>query len=79
MDFVRSLIFFWSVYVYQLRKMQYKIKHFEELESVMDQEYTTIQQMKGSLMNEWLKVLEHAFRAGVSLPRDELLTKLFLN
>ncbi|KAG0526298.1 hypothetical protein BDA96_06G133900 [Sorghum bicolor] len=68
-----------SVIETQLRKMQYKIKHFEELESVMDQEYTTIQQMKGSLMNEWLKVLEHAFRAGVSLPRDELLTKLFLN
>lgn len=45
----------------------------------MDQEYTAIQQMKGSLMNEWIKVLEHAFRAGVSLPRDELLTKLLLN
>lgn len=68
-----------SVIETQLRKMQYKIKHFEELDSLMDQEYTAIQQMKGSLMNEWIKVLEHAFRAGVSLPRDELLTKLLLN
>jgi len=38
-----------------------------------------MQQMQGSLMNEWLKALEQAFRAGVSLPRDELLIKLFLN
>lgn len=68
-----------SIIETQLRKMQYKIKHFEELESVMEQEYTSIQQTKGSFMNEWLKVLEQAFRAGVSLPRDELLTKLFLN
>ncbi|OEL13257.1 SWI/SNF complex subunit SWI3A [Dichanthelium oligosanthes] len=68
-----------SIIETQLRKMQYKIKHFEELESVMEQEYTTMQQMKESLMNEWLKVVEQAFRAGVSLPRDELLTKLFLN
>jgi SWI/SNF related-matrix-associated actin-dependent regulator of chromatin subfamily C len=73
------MFFFVCVYVCQLRKMQYKIKHFEELDSLMDQEYTAIQQMKGSLMNEWIKVLEHAFRAGVSLPRDELLTKLLLN
>ncbi|KAJ1271549.1 hypothetical protein BS78_06G135600 [Paspalum vaginatum] len=68
-----------SIIETQLRKMQYKIKHFEELESVMEQEYTSVQQTKGSFMNEWLKVLEQAFRAGVSLPRDELLTKLFLN
>ncbi|KAG2572871.1 hypothetical protein PVAP13_7KG205900 [Panicum virgatum] len=68
-----------SIIETQLRKMQYKIKHFEELESVMEQEYTTMQQMQGSLMNEWLKALEQAFRAGVSLPRDELLIKLFLD
>lgn len=59
--------------------MQYKIKHFEELESVMEQEYTIMQQMKVSLLNEWLKVLEQAYRSGMSLPRDELLIKLFLN
>ncbi|CAN6268263.1 unnamed protein product [Urochloa humidicola] len=68
-----------SIIETQLRKMQYKIKHFEELESVMEQEDAIMQQMKGSLMNEWLKVLEQAFRAGVSLPRDELLIQLFLN
>nr|CAB3487397.1 unnamed protein product [Digitaria exilis] len=68
-----------SIIETQLRKMQYKIKHFEELESVMEQEYTIIQQMKLSLLNEWLKVLEQAYRSGMSLPRDELLIKLFLN
>ncbi|TVU15567.1 hypothetical protein EJB05_39095 [Eragrostis curvula] len=60
-----------SIIETQLRKIQYKIKHFEELESIMDQEHTTIQEIKGSLINEWLKVLGHAFQAGVSLPRDE--------
>ncbi|CAN6276033.1 unnamed protein product [Urochloa humidicola] len=68
-----------SIIETQLRKMQYKIKHFEELELVMEQEQDIMKQMKGSLMNEWLKVFEQAFQAGVSLPRDELLIKLFLN
>ncbi|XP_062225933.1 SWI/SNF complex subunit SWI3A homolog [Phragmites australis] len=68
-----------SIIETQLRKIQYKIKHFDELELIMEQEYTTIQQIKGSLVNEWLKVLGQAFQAGVSLPRDEVLTKLFLN
>uniref|UniRef100_A0A0A9G4S9 ATSWI3A n=1 Tax=Arundo donax TaxID=35708 RepID=A0A0A9G4S9_ARUDO len=68
-----------SIVETQLRKIQYKIKHFEELELIMDQEYTTIQQIKGSLVNEWLKVLGQAFRSGMSLPRDEVLMNLFLN
>ncbi|XP_062184335.1 SWI/SNF complex subunit SWI3A homolog [Phragmites australis] len=68
-----------SIIETQLRKIQYKIKHFEELELIMEQEYTTIQQIKGSLIDEWLKVLEQAFQSGVSLPRDEVLMKLFLN
>ena len=66
-------------YVWQLRKIQYKIKHFEELELIMDQEYTTIQQIKESLIKEWLKVLKRAFEAGAPLQRDEVLTKLFLS
>jgi SWI/SNF related-matrix-associated actin-dependent regulator of chromatin subfamily C len=45
----------------------------------MDQEYTAIQEIKGSLIIEWLKILGQAFQAGVSLPRDEVLMKLFLN
>jgi SWI/SNF related-matrix-associated actin-dependent regulator of chromatin subfamily C len=45
----------------------------------MDQEYTAIQEIKGPLINEWLKVLGQAFQAGISLPRDEVLMKLFLN
>jgi SWI/SNF related-matrix-associated actin-dependent regulator of chromatin subfamily C len=45
----------------------------------MDQEYTAIQEIKGSLINGWLKVLGQAIQAGVSLPRDEVHMKLFLN
>jgi SWI/SNF related-matrix-associated actin-dependent regulator of chromatin subfamily C len=45
----------------------------------MDQEYTTIQQIKESLIKEWLKVLKQAFEAGAPIQRDEVLTKLFLS
>ncbi|KAL5214241.1 hypothetical protein ABZP36_003393 [Zizania latifolia] len=68
-----------SVIETQLRKIQYKIKHFDELELIMDEEYATIQQIKESLVNEWLKVLKRAFEAGVPIPRDEVLIKLFQN
>lgn len=68
-----------SIIETQLRKIQYKIKHFEELELIMDQEYTTIQQIKESLMKEWQTVLERAFQTGAPLQRDEVLTRLFLD
>ncbi|KAG8082383.1 hypothetical protein GUJ93_ZPchr0014g47367 [Zizania palustris] len=68
-----------SIIETQLRKIQYKIKHFEELELIMDQEYATIQQIKASLVNEWLQVLKQAFEAGVPIPRDEVLMQLFQN
>lgn len=68
-----------SIIETQLRKIQYKIKHFEELELIMDQEYTTIQEIKESLIKEWLKVLKRAFEAGSPIQRDEVLTKLFLS
>jgi SWI/SNF related-matrix-associated actin-dependent regulator of chromatin subfamily C len=45
----------------------------------MDQEYTTIQQIKESLIKEWLKVLKQAFEAGAPIQRDEVLTKLFMS
>ncbi|XP_006652420.3 SWI/SNF complex subunit SWI3A [Oryza brachyantha] len=68
-----------SIIETQLKKIQYKIKHFEELELIMDQEYATIQQIKVSLVDEWLKVLKRAFESGTPIPRDEVLIKLFQN
>ncbi|XP_047070461.1 SWI/SNF complex subunit SWI3A homolog [Lolium rigidum] len=68
-----------SIIETQLRKIQYKIKHFEELELIMDQEYTTIQEIKESLIKDWLKVLKRAFETGAPIQRDEVLTKLFLS
>ncbi|CAM0904165.1 unnamed protein product [Alopecurus aequalis] len=68
-----------SIIETQLRKIQYKIKHFEELELIMDQEYSTIQQIKESLIKEWLEVLKRAFEAGTPIQRDEVLMKLFLS
>nr|NP_001406546.1 RSC chromatin remodeling complex subunit RSC8 [Oryza glaberrima] len=68
-----------SIIETQLKKIQYKIKHFEELELIMDQEYATLQQMKSSLVDEWQKVLKRAFETGVPISRDEVLIKLFQN
>ncbi|GJN13275.1 hypothetical protein PR202_ga31628 [Eleusine coracana subsp. coracana] len=45
-----------------LKKIQYKIKHFEELEAIMDQEYTAIQEIKGSLINDGLTSWGKHFR-----------------
>uniref|UniRef100_A0A0D9W6A0 Uncharacterized protein n=1 Tax=Leersia perrieri TaxID=77586 RepID=A0A0D9W6A0_9ORYZ len=68
-----------SIIETQLKKIQYKIKHFEELELIMDQEYASVQQIKASLVDEWLKVLQRGFQSGVPIPRDEVLIKLFQN
>jgi SWI/SNF related-matrix-associated actin-dependent regulator of chromatin subfamily C len=46
------MVVWYLSYVCQLRKIQYKIKHFEELELIMDQEYTTIQEIKESLIKD---------------------------
>jgi SWI/SNF related-matrix-associated actin-dependent regulator of chromatin subfamily C len=73
------MVVWYLSYVCQLRKIQYKIKHFEELELIMDQEYTTIQEIKESLIKDWLKVLKRAFETGAPIQRDEVLTKLFLS
>ncbi|KAL5717373.1 hypothetical protein ACHQM5_010386 [Ranunculus cassubicifolius] len=54
----------------QLRKMEYKVKHFEELESIMDKEYTQIQEIKETLMAERIDVLRSGFHAGIPRWKD---------
>ncbi|XP_020111666.1 SWI/SNF complex subunit SWI3A isoform X2 [Ananas comosus] len=69
-----------SIIEAQLRKIQYKLKHFEELEHTMEQEYTLIQQSKESILAEWVNLLRQAFRAGIARLRDHhVFPKPFLN
>lgn len=59
--------------------MQYKIKRLEELESMMEKEYSVLQKEKESVLEEWLMVLEHSFKAGIPRWRDITLPKPFSN
>ncbi|KAG6517062.1 SWI/SNF complex subunit SWI3A homolog [Zingiber officinale] len=68
-----------SIIEAQLRKMQYKIKRLEELESMMEKEYSLLQKEKESILEEWLMVLEHSFKTGIPRWRDITLPKPFLN
>jgi SWI/SNF related-matrix-associated actin-dependent regulator of chromatin subfamily C len=58
-----------------MRKIQYKMKHFSELEAMMDQEYDLIQQEKRSLVREWVVLLRQAFQTGVPRWKDNVVPK----
>ncbi|CAL9087890.1 unnamed protein product [Musa acuminata var. zebrina] len=66
-----------SIIEVQLRKIQCKIKHFEELESMMEHEYTLLQKVKESALEEWVTVLQQAFQAGIPRWSDDELPKPF--
>ncbi|KAF7834021.1 SWI/SNF complex subunit SWI3A [Senna tora] len=54
----------------QTEKLQHKIKHFEELELLMEKEHTEIEELKNSLLTERIDVLKKTFSAGVSRWKD---------
>ncbi|KAK1272235.1 SWI/SNF complex subunit SWI3A [Acorus gramineus] len=62
----------------QLKKVQYKMKHFEELKSIMEEEYNHIQQLKESTLADWLDVLKQTFDAGLMRWRDHSFAKSLL-
>ncbi|THU47375.1 hypothetical protein C4D60_Mb09t14830 [Musa balbisiana] len=66
-----------SIIEVQLRKIQCKIKHFEELEFMMEHEYTLLQKEKESTLEEWVMVLQQAFQAGIPRWSDDGLPKPF--
>lgn len=53
-----------------MKKVQDKIKHFEELESLMEKEYADMDKFKEFVMSERIDVLQKAVRAGLSRWRD---------
>ncbi|OVA09601.1 SANT/Myb domain [Macleaya cordata] len=54
----------------QLRKIHCKIKHFEDLELIMEKEYIHIQELKESIIADWIDVLRRIFSAGIPRWRD---------
>ena len=49
----------------QLKKLQDKVKHFEDLELIMENENTQLEEAEQSLIMERLDVLQRAFDAGI--------------
>ncbi|KAH7683241.1 SWI/SNF related-matrix-associated actin-dependent regulator of chromatin subfamily C protein [Dioscorea alata] len=68
-----------SIIDMQLKKIQHKMKHFEELESIMEKEYADIQQQKESILEEWITVLQESVRAGIPRWRDHAIPWSLLN
>ncbi|KAJ1696647.1 hypothetical protein LUZ63_005159 [Rhynchospora breviuscula] len=59
----------------QMRKLQVKMKHFAELEAMMDQEYDLLQQQKRYLVREWVSSLRQAFDTGVPRWKENAVPK----
>ncbi|XP_040987054.1 SWI/SNF complex subunit SWI3A [Juglans microcarpa x Juglans regia] len=54
----------------QMKKLHQKIKHFEDLELIMEKEYTEMEELKDCLLAERIGVLQKAINAGISRWRD---------
>ncbi|XP_044492185.1 SWI/SNF complex subunit SWI3A-like isoform X2 [Mangifera indica] len=59
----------------QLKKLHCKIKHFEDLELIMEKEYVEMLELKECLVAERIDVLQRALSAGVSRWRDHTFIK----
>lgn len=54
----------------QMKKMQRKIKHFEDLELIMETEYPVIEELEDELLMERVSVLQSAFDLGIPRWKD---------
>ncbi|XP_050937437.1 SWI/SNF complex subunit SWI3A isoform X2 [Cucumis melo] len=54
----------------QMKKMQRKIKHFEDLELIMETEYPVIEELEDKLLMERVSVLQSAFDLGIPRWKD---------
>ncbi|XP_010250631.1 PREDICTED: SWI/SNF complex subunit SWI3A isoform X2 [Nelumbo nucifera] len=59
----------------QIRKIHCKIKHFEELELIMEKEYTHIEELKEYFIAERINVICEALRVGISRWKDHTSVK----
>ncbi|KAH6831567.1 hypothetical protein C2S53_018983 [Perilla frutescens var. hirtella] len=59
----------------QLKKLQRKVKYFEDLEQIMENENAQLEELEESLITERLDVLQRVFDAGISRSKEHSLTK----
>ncbi|KAF2311549.1 hypothetical protein GH714_024719 [Hevea brasiliensis] len=59
----------------QLKKLHYKIMHFDNLELIMEKEYAQLEDLKESLIEEQINVLQTAITAGMPKWRDHTSVK----
>ncbi|TXG53269.1 hypothetical protein EZV62_022438 [Acer yangbiense] len=59
----------------QLQKLHRKIKHFDDLELIIDKEYAEMLDLKECIVEQRIDVLQKAFIAGVSEWRDQTYIK----
>ncbi|KAJ6410454.1 hypothetical protein OIU84_007240 [Salix udensis] len=63
----------------QMKKLHHKIKHFDDLELIMEKEYAELDELTESLTEERIDVLQRAIRAGISKLRDHASIKFHLS
>lgn len=59
----------------QMKKIQHKTKHFDDLELIMEKEYAELEDLKESIIMERMNVLQKVFKAGISRSRDQTHAK----
>jgi len=59
----------------QMKKLQRKFKHFDELELIMEKEHTQLEDLKESLIAEQMNVLQRVFSSGIPRWRDHTSVK----
>ncbi|KAK7316837.1 hypothetical protein RJT34_00586 [Clitoria ternatea] len=54
----------------QIEKLQHKVKHFDELELLMEKEHAEMEILKDSVMTERIDVLQRTFQSGITRWKD---------
>ncbi|XP_031489972.1 SWI/SNF complex subunit SWI3A isoform X2 [Nymphaea colorata] len=67
-----------SIIEAQVRKIECKIKHFEELEQIMDNEYVYTQNVKDSVLSVHLDILQRNLNAGILRGSNQTYVKPFV-
>ena len=62
-----------------MKKLHHKIKHFDDLELIMEKEYAELDELTESLTEERIDVLQRAIRAGISKSRDHAPIKFHMS
>ncbi|RDX64453.1 SWI/SNF complex subunit SWI3A, partial [Mucuna pruriens] len=54
----------------QIEKLQHKVKHFDDLELLMEKEHAEMENLKDSILTERIDVLRRTFRSGITRWKD---------